>query len=121
MLQPYVSSGLVRLLLETAPIAAEVDRDRVRSVLVREARTGEERVLRAAWFLDATELGDLLPMAGAEFVTGAEAHSETGEPHGRPEAKPDNHQAFTCCFAMSHHPGEDHTIDRPDEYDFWRD
>jgi hypothetical protein len=30
-------------------------------------------------------------------------------------------QAFTVCFAMDYVGGEDHTIDRPDEYGFWRD
>jgi hypothetical protein len=30
-------------------------------------------------------------------------------------------QAFTCCFAMDYVAGEDHTIDRPGEYEFWRD
>ena len=35
---------------------------------VRDRRTGRERSLAAPYFLDATELGDLLPMAGVEFV-----------------------------------------------------
>src|SRR5690606_26181611 len=73
------------------------------------------------YVLDATELGDLLPMAGAEFVTGFEAQSRTGEPHAPAEAQPGNQQAFTCCFAVEYRAGEDHTIDRPDEYAFWRD
>ncbi len=30
-------------------------------------------------------------------------------------------QAFTVCFAVDYLPGEDHTIERPDEYGFWRD
>ena len=46
---------------------------------------------------------------------------ETGEPHAPAEAQPDNQQAFTCCFAIDYLDGEDHTIDRPAEYDFWRD
>ena len=36
-------------------------------------------------------------------------------------AQPDNMQAFTWGFAVEHRAGEDHTIDRPDEYGFWRD
>ena len=38
-------------------------------------------MLIAPYFLDATELGDLLPMAGVEFVIGAEGRDQTGEPH----------------------------------------
>src|SRR5207249_2923877 len=37
------------------------------------------------------------------------------------EAQPHNHQAFTCCFAMDYVPGQEHSIERPTEYAFWRD
>jgi hypothetical protein len=30
-------------------------------------------------------------------------------------------QAFTCCFAMDYLAGEDHVIERPRDYAFWRD
>src|SRR5690606_29981474 len=29
-------------------------------------------------------------------------------------------QAFTACFAIDYVPGEDHTIPKPKDYDFWR-
>jgi hypothetical protein len=119
MLQPYISSGSLQVLLNCNPISAETEGDQVRSVLISDA-DGGERVLQAAYFLDATEKGDLLPMTGTEFVTGAESQAETGEPHAPSSPQPDNHQAFTCCFAIDHRPGEDHTIGRPAEYDFWR-
>ncbi|HZP84075.1 MAG TPA: FAD-dependent oxidoreductase [Chthonomonadaceae bacterium] len=120
MLQPHLSSGRLTLLLHHKAQAAETKGDVVRAVLVRCLLTGDETVLRAPFVLDGTELGDLLPLTGAEFVTGAEGQEETGEPHAPAEAQPENHQAFTCCFAMSYHDGEDYTIDRPEEYDFWR-
>ena len=60
-------------------------------------------------------------MAGVEFVTGAEGQSQTGEPHAPADPQPDNQQAITCCFAVDYLDGQDHTIDRPAEYDFWRD
>ena len=50
--------------------------------------------------IDATELGDLLPLAGAEYVVGAETIAETGEPHAQPhEPKPHCVQSFTYTFA----------------------
>jgi len=71
--------------------------------------------------IDATELGELLELAGAEHVTGAESAAETGEPHAVDgPAQPLDQQAFSICFALSHHPGENHVIDRPAGYDFWR-
>jgi hypothetical protein len=95
--------------------------DRVEAVSVRSAESGRDVVLRAPWFVDATEMGDVLPLAGVEYVTGAEARADTGEPHAKPKAEPANMQAFTCCFAAEHIAGEDHTIDRPRDYAFWRD
>lgn len=121
MLAPYASGGKLSLLLEHAPVRAEAEGDHVRAVTVKNLRTGDERVLIAPFILDATELGDVLPLAGVEFVTGFEAKSETGEEAAPETAQPDNQQAFTCCFAMDYLEGEDHTIERPAEYAFWRD
>ncbi|HRA67248.1 MAG TPA: FAD-dependent oxidoreductase, partial [Caldilinea sp.] len=46
----------------------------------------------------------------------------TGELHALPGAPdPLDQQAVTWCFAVDYLPGEDHTIDRPAMYDFWRD
>jgi hypothetical protein len=120
MLAPYVSSGRLQVLVRHVPIAADVAADSVRSVTVRSLETGAERTIRARYFLDATELGDLLPLTGAEHVTGFESRKQTGEPHAPAEAQPRNMQAITCCFAMDYVDGEDHTIDRPAEYDYWR-
>ncbi len=54
-------------------------------------------------------------------MTGAEGHAEHGEPHAPAEANPDNQQSFTCCFAVDYLDGQDHTIERPAEYPFWRE
>jgi hypothetical protein len=118
---PYASSGRLMVLLDHEPIGADVQGDRVRAVKVRDRRTGRQRMLVAPYFLDATELGDLLPLAGVEFVNGAEAQTQTGEPHAAPGPQPDNQQAITCCFAVDYLEGQDRTIERPTEYAFWRD
>jgi hypothetical protein len=96
-----------------------MERDTVRAVRVRDT-TGRDTVLRAPYFVDATELGALLPLCGAEHVTGAESTRATGEPHAPAEAQPDNQQSFTAVFAMDFKPGETHTIDRPADYARWR-
>jgi hypothetical protein len=121
MLAPYLSSGRLTLLLRHGPVAADSDGDRVLAVTLKNIDDGAERVVRADYFLDATELGDLLPLSRTEYVTGFEAKSQTGEPHAPERAQPQNIQAFTLCFAMDYIAGEDHTIDRPAEYGFWRD
>ena len=119
-LQPYLSQGTLTILLEHVPTGARIEGDEVRSVTVKNARDGEEFVLIAPYFLDATELGDVLPLANVEFVTGAESRAQTGEPHAPIEAQPLNQQSISVCFAISHHPGENHVIDKPADYDFWR-
>ena len=120
MLQPYLASGRLALFTEARPLRADTDGDLVRAVAFRDS-SGAGRIVRAAYFLDATETGELLPMTGTEFVTGAESRSQTGELHAPETAQPDNHQAFTVCFALGYDAEADHTIDRPAEYVFWRD
>jgi hypothetical protein len=121
MLAPHVSSGRVRILLNHEALSAEMNGDHVRAVQVRDRESGDVRTLVAPYFIDATELGDLLPLANVEHVVGAESQAETGEPHAAATADPLNQQAITCCFAMDYLDGEDHTIERPGEYAFWRD
>lgn len=121
MLAPYVGAGRLTLLLHHRPLAADVNGDRVLAVRVQDIENGRERALAAPFFIDATELGDLLPLTKTEYVTGAEAQRETGELHASSEAQPLNMQSFACCFAVDYQDGTDHTIDRPRDYDFWRD
>lgn len=121
MLAPFVSNGQLTILLNHRPIAADVETDNVRSVTLLDRQTGNEITINADYFLDATELGDLLPLTGAEYVTGAEAQSQTGEPSAPAQAQPQNVQAFSMCFAMEFREGESHVIERPASYEFWRD
>ncbi|MBD2864763.1 FAD-dependent oxidoreductase [Paenibacillus oceani] len=121
MLAPYVHSGKLKLLMRRVPIRAEAIGDSVQAVTVRHTESGREETIVAAFFLDATECGDLLPMTGTEYVTGAESISQTGEPHAVDgDPLPMDMQAFTYCFAMDHFEGENHTIERPRDYSFWR-
>lgn len=121
LLAPYLSNGQITLLTEHRAMKADVDGDRVRAVTLRDLCEGADVTITASYFLDATELGDLLPLTGCEYVTGVESQAETGEPSAPAEAQPRNVQAFSMCFAMEHHAGADHTIDRPANYEFWRD
>jgi FAD-dependent oxidoreductase family protein len=120
MLAPHRAAGRLTVLLETVPVGAECDGDRVGPVELHDRRDGRRIVVSAPYVVDATEAGDLLALTKTEYVTGAEAQSDHDEPHAPVEADPQNMQGFTFCFALDHRPGEDHTIDRPERYDFWR-
>jgi len=119
MLMPYIGAGRLTILKPWRPVAADVDGDRVRSVTLRHRDSGAEIVISADYVLDATELGDLLPMTGTEYAKGVEAQSDTGEPSAPEHAQPDNVQAVSICFAIDHVDG-DQTIDKPENYDYWR-
>jgi len=119
LLAPYLGSGALRILKPYVPVSAAVDDTVVRSVVVENLVTGERLELAAAYVLDATELGDLLPLTGAEYVTGAESRADTGEPSAPTEAQPHNVQAFSWCFVVDHREGENHVIERPRDYEYW--
>ena len=122
ILAPYIGSGHLTILLDHRAIASATGpNDRVAAVTLENPPSGGQCTVKAEYVLDATELGDLLPLCGVEHVTGSESRRQTGEPDAPEEGDPTNSQAFSVCFAIDHRSGENHTIDRPLEYDFWRD
>lgn len=121
MLSPWLSNAKLRILTEHRPLSAEMSGDRVVALMVKHTLSNRKIRLVAPWFVDATDLGDLLPLTGTEYVTGSESKGQTGEFHAPDKADPANQQAFTMCFAMDYVPGGDHVIARPDAYPFWRE
>ncbi|MDW5324429.1 FAD-dependent oxidoreductase [Plantactinospora sp. KLBMP9567] len=119
LVDPYLSSGRLRILLRTRPVGVELRGDRVTGVTVERADAGRVHLV-SPYYLDATELGDVLPLADVEHVTGFESRHDTGEPSGPEVAQPDNMQAISWVFAVEHREGEDHVIERPARYDYWR-
>jgi hypothetical protein len=123
MLAPWISKGLVTVLREHRVTAADVDGDTVRAVRIRPAhdRDGAEAVLSGRYFLDATDLGDLIAATGAEHVYGAESQDATGEPHALPgPADPADQQAITWAAVLGWRPDRDNTIACPADYQRWR-
>lgn len=121
MLAPFQRSGRLVILADHAPVGVELAAPEVMAAVRLEHRpTGGACEVRAAIFLDATELGELLELAAVEHVTGQEAKAMTGEPSAPAVARPENVQAFSWCFAMEHRDGENHVGPPPAGYDFWR-
>jgi len=118
------SRGLLWALPMCKAVAAEVDGDYVKAVTVEDQRSGTRQTIVAHYFLDATELGDLLALAGAEYVTGCESQKDTGEQHAvEGEPRPNCIEALTWCFPMAWDTAHkaNHTIQRPRQYDRWHD
>lgn len=120
MLSPLEASGILTVLTDHDPIVVERSGDRIVAVTVRDRRTGDDTVITASFFADATELGDLLDLGGLDHVIGAEGAGETGELHAPERPDPMDQQAVTWCAALElrAEPGE--PIPRPAQYDRWR-
>ena len=121
MLSSAIKAGLLTILYRRKPHSSDVQGDEIRSVRFINLETGLFEEYSGSVVLDATELGDLLPMTGTEYFSGAESRDETHEPNavdGRPE--PDNVQGLTWCFAMGNEEGVDHRITKPSQYEKWK-
>ena len=117
MLEPYIESGLVTVAYHTVATDSVVENDRIQSVRVKNIQTNEEDTIEAEYFLDATDCGDLLPIVGAEYRTGAESRAETHEPHAPLMADPEDMQPITWVAALELNPDGDYKIDKPELYD----
>lgn len=73
--------------------------------------------INARIVIDATELGDLLPMANVQYRSGAESRAETGEEHAPEVPRPENVQDFTYPFVIEYRPGTNNVIEKPPHYD----
>ena len=123
MTGPHADAGRLEILTRMKVAGAEVSRDRIEAVLA--VGLDEQRWIRIRprMVIDATELGDLLPLAGAEYVVGAESKAETGEPHSQP-VEPKTHcvQSFTYTFVLENTGrGHSHVIPKPARYEQYRD
>ena len=117
-LTPYLENGSLTLRLRTKALAARTEGNRVTLLTLRELDTGREYTVGGAYFLDATDCGDLLPLTGTEYRTGAESAGQTGEPHAPAQADPQDMQPVTWVAALELDPeGENWRITKPPLYD----
>jgi hypothetical protein len=102
----------VTLMLDTAVRSANVSNGTIQSLELANGDT-----IQGTIFVDATDLGDLLPMCNVSWFIGAEAKSDTEEPNAEPVAYPGHIQPITVSIAVEHRPdGERHVIPEPSNY-----
>ena len=116
----YLANKQLTILKNNIPKSAELLKDEIRCISVENQVTGNITLLRGDFFVDSTELGDLLTITNCEHVIGTEGKNETHELHMPERRSTKNQQAFTMCFALEHMNGENHTIDKPNNYEFWK-
>ena len=125
MMSPYIHTQRIQVLYHTVPIEVATEYDRIVSVTVSHTQVtgsvGQYTQLIGQYYLDATEEGDLLEQSGTEYVSGAEAKSDTAEPHALEHADPLDMQSITHVAAVDYVEGADFTIEKPAEYEYWRE
>lgn len=117
ILEPHVASGMLSLWRDSRVIGVDTAADQVTALDVLHG--GDRREIRPGVVIDATETGELIELAGVEHVTGAESRDMHDEPSAPEAADPGDIQSVTWAFALSYHRGEDHTIERPADYERW--
>ncbi|QOR70810.1 FAD-dependent oxidoreductase [Ruania alkalisoli] len=118
LLAPFLAAGNLEVWTQTRVVEVETANDTINAV--RLATPLGERHVQARICVDATERGDIIALAGAEHVVGAEAQVDTGEPHAPAVADPFDQQSMTWCFALEWGSDDHHVIDRPHDYERWR-
>ena len=128
MLSPQIAGDTLTILKRTKivavhlvgddPAAAEsAEAAQIDALLAVNLDSGEFIEIQTHVAIDATELGDLMPLAKIPYHTGSDSRWITGEQFAPETADPENVQDFTYPFILTYHHGENHTIEKPDDYD----
>jgi hypothetical protein len=82
--------------------------------------TGRITRIGPQFVLDATDLGDALPLAGTSFAVGQESRLQYGEPDAPLAPNPNWQQSFTYSFVVRWTQNATITIDKPADYDAFK-
>ncbi|SCG39522.1 FAD-dependent oxidoreductase [Micromonospora coxensis] len=112
ILDELLAEAGVTVLTGRSPVAVRATDGRVHDVTLDDGT-----VIAATVFCDATERGDLAPLAGFATLHGSEGRDAHGEPDAVPGGPdPAAQQSFTWCALVEHHPGADFTGPAPARY-----
>ncbi|MBM7784893.1 FAD-dependent oxidoreductase [Tenggerimyces flavus] len=126
LLMPYLAAGKLSILLGHRPVSATKNGAAITAVGL-EGPDGAIREVSGSYFIEATELGDLLPVVGATSWVGREkgGPSGTNELHNtNPTEDSDDQQGFTMVMALGYDRTRadvlDHRISKPASYETHR-
>lgn len=115
MLDPFVKAGNLKVYTEAKMLECLTEGDDIVAVIYDVG--GEQMRFEGEYFLDGTDIGDLIKMSGAEYRVGAESRDETGEEDAPPVADPEDMQAFIYSACIENRREGDYTIEKPALYD----
>lgn len=120
-LKPFIDDGHLTILMRHKAVSTSGSPSKVQVVNFVSLDDGSLVKVKPRLVIDATECGDLLPLAQIPYVSGAESRKQTSEPHAPENADPENVQDFVYPFVVEFCPGENHTIEKPAGYEQFRD
>ncbi len=125
MLAPAKAAGKLKIFLRCRPTAVSGSLEHIDIVQFVHIENGKVLEVAAKMVIDATETGELLPLAEIDWVTGAESRAEFGEPHAPENANPEDVQSITWCFPLAfdasvNAPVEEYRISKPAQYERWK-
>lgn len=117
-LNDAISSGALQIFKRTKIVAVDAKSSKS-SVEVHAVNLddGKFTAFKTKLCLDATELGDLLPLADIPYRLGSDNRSDTGEAHAPEKGDKENVQDIVYPFVIDFRPGTTNTIDKPKEFD----
>lgn len=123
LLQPFIDNGQLQLLEHTRPQSVLREGRRICAVNIASSDSDDGMVaeISAAYFLDATDTGELLALADLPYRLGKESRAEFGEPQAPAQADRHDQQPVTFVCALRRSSAPKAPVPRPQAYDFWRE
>jgi hypothetical protein len=115
MLAPYVTAGNLKIYTEAKLLECITEGDDILGVIYE--ISGEQIRFEGEYYLDGTDIGDLIKLSGAEYRVGAESREETGEVDAPVVADPEDMQAYIYTACIENRREGDYTIEKPELYD----
>lgn len=117
MLSFAVKSEKIYIFKPAKVIELYKDKQKITGAMIKNLKSGIKTKINAVIYIDATELGDLLPLAGIPYRKGAESFTQTHEPSAPQKSMPEACQAFNYLFALEWKPGSMNVIPKPRLYE----
>lgn len=117
MLAPAIKANRIKVIKPAKVIKLYKRDDSITGAVIKDLQSNEETRVEAYIFIDCTELGDLLPLAGIPYTKGVESFAQTHEPSAPKESIPDACQAINYTFVLEKKPSTVNTIPKPNGYE----
>jgi hypothetical protein len=116
-LQKEAGPGHLQISKRSRAVACRKEAGQIKAVLLVNLDSGHFTEVQSKVVVDATETGDLLQLAKIAYHIGSDSKALTNEDHAPEQGDPENVQDYTYPFVLEYWPGQNHTIDKPAEYD----